>query len=108
LLQSWDSRATLAVGQLRAALFREMPRCEGQVSHVRVWPQTAQGSQKSRAVSMSWWLSEPMQRHLHQQTEPGKGPDGKCPPVGKNENDNCPRLDKVWKALTVTSACGRS
>jgi len=57
---------------------------------------------------MSWWLSEPMQRHLHQQTEPGKGPDGKCPPVGKNENDNCPRLDKVWKALTVTSACGRS
>jgi hypothetical protein len=104
-LRSWDSRATLAVGQLRAALFRDMPKCNGRVSHVRVWPQTAEGSEKSRAVSMSWWLSEPVQRHLHQQTEPGKPPGGACPPRGTDENNNCPRLEKVWTALTETASC---
>lgn len=112
-LQSWDSRATLAVGQLRAAQFRELPQCDVRVSHVRVWPQTTEDSDGTRAVSMSWWLSEPVQRHLHQQTEHELGQseawelNTACPPAGKNDNKNCPPLKKVWKALTATPACAQ-
>jgi hypothetical protein len=88
------ARGTLAVAQLRAALFRALPGCKERVVHVRVWPQSAETAKRSRAVSMSWWLSTPIQRHLHQQTEDTK-----------NENDNGVPLELAWTALKATSAC---
>ena len=91
------ARGTLAVVQLRSALRRAMPGCRLQVTHVRVWPQSQETSSRSRAVSMSWWLSTPIQRHLHQQTEDTK-----------NENDNGPRLEAVWQALGSKAGCAEA
>jgi hypothetical protein len=88
------ARGTHAVAQLRTALFSRMPDCPAHVAHVRVWPQEREKSQRARAVSMSWWLSAPVQRHLHQQTEDSK-----------NENDNGETLKLVWEVLTKTSKC---
>ena len=49
---------------------------------------------KSLPVSMSWWLSTPIQIHLHQQTE-----------GVKNQNENSSEIEKTWRALEGTSAC---
>ncbi len=90
------ARGTHAVSQLRTALFTRMPRCPAQVAHVRVWPQSQEKSKRSRAVSMSWWLSTPIQRHLHQQTE-----------EFKNENDNAATLALAWMMLQANSECAQ-
>ena len=50
---------------------------------------------------MSWWLSGPIQRHLHQQTELRNNDSQQ----GKNDNENGPRLDAVWSTMQATSAC---
>jgi hypothetical protein len=91
------ARGTHAVAQLRTALFTRMPRCPAHVAHVRVWPQSQEKSKRSRAVSMSWWLSTPIQRHLHQQTEDTK-----------NENDNRATLDLAWTMLDAKSECAQA
>jgi hypothetical protein len=54
------------------------------------------GSQEktSRPVSMSWWMSSPIQIHLHQQTE-----------GGKNQNKNQDEIVKVWQATEAISNC---
>src|SRR5262249_31712417 len=87
----------LGVDQLHSSLREAMPACDVVMIHVRVWPQLDQATNRSRAVSMSWWLSALIQRHLHQQTEDTK-----------NENDNGPRLQAVWDVLRTTSRCRRS
>jgi hypothetical protein len=47
------------------------PRSCVNLSQIRVWPELeATASGQSKAVSMSWWLSAPVQEHLHNQTEP--------------------------------------
>ena len=88
----------LGVDQLRSSLHAALPHCDVRMIHVRVWPQDLdESSNRSRAVSMSWWLSAPIQRHLHQQTE-----------GTKNQNENGPRLQAVWEAMRATSSCGKS
>src|SRR5262249_35346049 len=91
------AHGTLGVDQLRSSLREAMPDCDVRMIHVRVWPQVDQTTHRSRAVSMSWWLSAPIQRHLHQQTE-----------GTKNANENGPRLQAVWEVLRSTSSCGSS
>jgi hypothetical protein len=91
------AHAILGVDQLRSSLREAIPGCDVWMTHVRVWPQHRETSNRSRAVSMSWWLSTPIQRHLHQQTE-----------GTKNENENDTRLQTVWKAMQTTSSCGSS
>jgi hypothetical protein len=70
-----------------------------------VWPQyIQQGTKKvSRPVSLSWWLSTPIQVHLHQQLESTK----LRQPLksGNTENPNTDDIKKTWGALTATSAC---
>jgi hypothetical protein len=61
---------------------------------VRVWPQPLEASDRPRAVSMSWWLSTLVQRHLHQQTE-----------LEKNHNQNAPRLREIWNVMKASSSC---
>ena len=53
------------------------PNCGRVTAHIRVWPQfrpTNVGEEEkiSRPVSMSWWLSRPIQILLHQQAEETK------------------------------------
>jgi len=98
------ARGILAVAQLRTAMFHALPNCKERVVHVRVWPQwedeASKRSKVSKAVSMSWWLSPPIQRHLHQQTEENEER-GR----GMNENENREPLKLVWTALQATSEC---
>ena len=109
------ARGVLAMAQMRSVLRQSLPGCE-HVAHVRVWPQRAEDAERSRAVSMSWWLSSPIQRHLHQQTEdrpPGvvgritARRNGRPPPPseGMNANLNRERLAMVWRALAPQSDC---
>ena len=83
-----NARGILAVAQLRSTLRREMRGCDDRVTHIRVWPQHLADGTGTRAVSLSWWLSTPIERHLHQQTE-----------ETKNQNENGLRLQAAWRAL---------
>lgn len=94
------SRGRLAVDQLEAAMDGIAPsKCDG-TAHIRVWPQfgegTASGEEKniSRPVSMSWWLSRPIQILLHQQTE-----------GTKNQNKNEDQIERTWSAIMSRSDC---
>ncbi|HEY7228971.1 MAG TPA: hypothetical protein VH558_01230 [Pseudolabrys sp.] len=95
-----NGRGRLAVLQLNAALDRlTNSSCRRKnTAHVRVWPQYApagEGEKKeTRPVSLSWWLSTPIQIHLHQQTE-----------AGKSGNKNSSEIEEIWRALEDTSAC---
>ena len=93
------ARGRLAVAQLEAQLETAMPGCGPNTAHIRVWPQfeTPPGGglkKVSRPVSMSWWLSRPIQVHLHQQVEESKS-------GNQNQNDT----ELVWRALGMTSRC---
>ncbi|MFZ1182228.1 MAG: hypothetical protein WA445_25015 [Pseudolabrys sp.] len=96
------SRGRLAVGQLEAAMESVAePDCGGGTAHIRVWPrfqQTANGDLEnvSRPISMSWWLSRPIQILLHQQTE-----------ENKNQNKNPDQIERVWRAIMSKSDCTR-
>jgi hypothetical protein len=101
-----DGRGRLAVQQLESVLDAITRRgCNEDTSHIRVWPQyIQQGTKKvSRPVSLSWWLSTPIQVHLHQQLESTK----LRQPLksGNTENPNTDDIKKTWGALTATSAC---
>ena len=93
-------RGRLAVLQLNATLGQlNDPSCRrANTAHVRVWPQYVPAGngeeKKSRPVSMSWWLSTPIQIHLHQQTE-----------GVKNQNKNADEFEQTWRAIEGTSAC---
>jgi hypothetical protein len=84
----------LGVDELRSSLRDAIPGCKIYMIPMRVWPQPLETSNRSRAVSMSWWLSTLVQRHLHQQTE-----------FGKNSNQNEPRLDEIWNVMKTASSC---
>jgi hypothetical protein len=63
---------------------------------VRVWPEPANGSGQSKAVSMSWWLSAPVQQYLHDQTELQQAP---------QSADNTPHLAAILEQFGARSAC---
>ena len=88
----------LGVEQLDSALRDALPRsCEGLIQ-VRVWPQPEDntGSGRSKAVSMSWWLSAPIQEHLHQQTAP------------QQSGDNTPHLRAILKQMAAPPNCAEA
>jgi predicted GTPase len=85
----------LGVDQLHSALREAIPNCNASMVQVRVWPQFESNSNVSKEVSMSWWLSSPIQRHLHQQTEGVM--DG---------NQNQTHLQTIWTLIrTIASDC---
>ncbi|MDQ0503962.1 hypothetical protein [Xanthobacter agilis] len=78
--------------------------CPTNLAHIRVWPEALDGTcpigaEKPKAirdVSMSWWLSKPVQMNLRKQLEHSSD---RC------NNDKAVRA--VWAALaTPSSACG--
>jgi hypothetical protein len=95
------SRGRLAVAQLEEVMDQiNASKCGDDTAHIRVWPQFREanfgsGEKKiSIPVSMSWWLSRPVQILLHQQTE-----------GGKNQNQNQDQIARVWRAIESTSNC---
>jgi hypothetical protein len=81
----------LGVDQLHSSLREAIPNCNVSMVQVRVWPQFESNSNVSKEVSMSWWLSSPIQRHLHQQTEGNM--DG---------NLNQTHLQTIWTLIRTT------
>jgi len=89
------ARGTLAVERLRADLRRLVPECTHSTAHVKVFRQTVDGQNgkgRARAVSMSWWLSRPIQIFLHQQV--GTDTDA--------SSANREQINRVWNALGET------
>jgi hypothetical protein len=101
-----DGRGRLAVQQLESVLEAiTKSACGEDTAHIRVWPQyIEQGTKKiSRPVSLSWWLSTPIQVHLHQQLELTKL--RQQLKGAERENPNRKDIDKTWRAFEATSAC---
>ena len=101
-----DARATLAVEQLHDAFFASTPiDCKVSFAHIRVWPEFVDPKKKScakenltqkpRVISLSWWLSTPLQYRLFEQIE-------------GNETCNKNDLGYVWQALTMGSECANA
>jgi len=84
------------------ALSLTLPKCKVSFAHIRVWPErvdpnnnnctTENFSKTPRAVSLSWWLSTPIQFRLFEEIE---GP----------ETCNKSALEDVWKAIPMKSSC---
>jgi len=97
-----DARATFAVDQLRDISLAQAPGdCKASFAHIRVWPERVNSKSKMcegnfsknpRAISLSWWLSTPLQYRLFEEIE---GP----------ETCNRDEMAKVWAALTMKSGC---
>jgi hypothetical protein len=94
IINARTAHGLLGVAELDSALRDAFPQpCEGLIQ-VRVWSELeANGSGRSKAVSMSWWLSAPVQEHLNQQTEPQKS------------GDNTPHLAAILKQMATASHC---
>jgi predicted acylesterase/phospholipase RssA len=98
-----DARGSLAVAQL-GDLSRSLTpsACKVGFVHVRVWPERdppqsndckpANFTKTPRAVSMSWWLSTPVQYRLFDE-------------IDGAEICNAARLEAVWQALPMMSDC---
>ena len=98
VINARTAHGLLGVAELDSALRDAFaPRsCEGFIQ-VRVWPEPeANGSATSKAVSMSWWLSGPIQQHLHNQTEPQQI---------RQSADNTPHLAAISEQFGARSAC---
>jgi len=99
-----DARGSLAMTQLSNLARRLTPQCKESFAHIRVWPERSDPKSNScygnfsttpRAVSMSWWLSTPVQLRL----------------VGEVENQttcNAAALEALWKAIPMKSDCVES
>lgn len=99
-----SGRGRLAVAETERWLDgRFGARCPVNLAHIKVWPEARDGHcpvgdakpGPTRDVSMSWWLSKPVQMNLREQVEPS--------------NDRCNNdaaVKAVWAALvTPSSAC---
>ena len=87
ILNTRSARGTLAVEDLAASLdWTRTDICN--VASIQVWGEPAAGDAgKPRELSMSWWLSKPVQIYLHEQTDYSGGK-----PVGTySQNDKAIR-----------------
>jgi hypothetical protein len=91
------ARGLLALEHMQAVLDGENPGCDVNSAHIRVHPQTRGHAEarKYRAVSMSWWLSRPVQNHLNSQTK------------RLQTNPNLAQVDAVWRVLGTPARCGQ-
>jgi predicted acylesterase/phospholipase RssA len=98
-----NARGSLAVAQLEdLSRSLSIPSCELSFAHIRVWPEridpknsacdAGNFSKKPRAVSLSWWLSTPVQFRLFEEIEGAEA----C---------NASVFKKIWKAIPMKSDC---
>jgi hypothetical protein len=101
VINTRTAHGILGVDQLRTTLRDAMANChtEAFLIPVRVWPQRLDTGEGSRSVSMSWWLSTLVQRHLHQQTELARNGQG------KNSSKNEIWLRAIWEAMRTSPEC---
>ncbi|MFK8250987.1 hypothetical protein [Ancylobacter terrae] len=96
-----SGRGRLAVAELTGWLDRQLGQgCGANVAHVQVWPQpSVTGAEAAREVSMSWWLSKPVQLHLHQQLE--RQGNAASPAGDLSLGNNWQAVADVWSALAT-------
>jgi hypothetical protein len=97
-----DARASLGLVHLTALVDRQNASCSASLVHIRVWPfeprqgrpqcQEGVGEERSAVISMSWWLSKPVQLRLVAELDQLR-----C---------NAPRFDQIWTALSAKGGCG--
>jgi predicted acylesterase/phospholipase RssA len=98
-----NARGSLAVSQLEnLSRSLSIPSCKLSFAHVRVWPEridpknnacdVGNFNKSPRAVSLSWWLSTPIQFRLFEEIEGA-------------ETCNAKVLEKIWKAIPMKSDC---
>jgi hypothetical protein len=99
---SRDGRGILAVKDVRAALDRSLPpppACTVNSAFIRVWAELVRPDErKARPLSMSWWLSKPVQLYLHEQTEF----DGDMP---KDGHENRGEMANMLKGINKDPGC---
>jgi hypothetical protein len=83
-----------AVDELRTALHASIPECDKLVIQLRISPDG------DKPLSMSWWESPLVQRRIHRQTEGDQNAG-----LGKEHNQNLPRLKAIWQEMQ-SSSCG--
>lgn len=94
-----DAHGTLAVDDAELTLNRLEGLTHCNLSYIRVWAEPSlKDSSKARELSMSWWLSKPVQIYLHEQTE-FTGPDQSGQWEPKNKHSNEPRIRYLLDAL---------
>jgi hypothetical protein len=92
------SHGLLGVDELDNSLQAMMPDKCTAVIDVRVWPQPEEAdSDKSKAVSMSWWLSAPVQEYLNRQ--------GGVQVNRKQGPDNNAQLTGILDQIAAPSPC---
>jgi len=100
-----SARGSFTVAQLEdLSRSLSIPNCGLSFAHIRVWPERVDRNNKScdvrnlskspRAVSLSWWLSTPIQYRLFEQIEGS----GTC---------NAATLSKMWNAIPMRSDCSK-
>lgn len=104
-------RGRLAVAKAGSWLQEQFGgRCGASLAHIKVWPEASDGScpvgeatpRPIREISMSWWLSKPVQMNLREQlerssnTQPRHRADERC----NNDAD----VAAVWTAMATLSA----
>jgi hypothetical protein len=90
-----NARGVLAVDSMPAALARAHPEsCN--VVQLRVWYER-KSEFEARAISMSWWLSKPVQVYLHQQAN--FAPDPNVKESNKRGTPNRPAVKYLLDAL---------
>jgi predicted acylesterase/phospholipase RssA len=97
-----NARGSLAVAQLENLSHGlSIPSCNLSFARIRVWPErinpsdtceSRNFSKNPRAVSLSWWLSTPLQYRLFEEIEGAEA----C---------NAEVLKKIWKAIPLKSDC---
>jgi hypothetical protein len=101
LMTTRDARGSIAVTHLQTLLNRDAGECTSSFAHVRVWPITPvngscarESNVKAPAISMSWWLSTPVQLRLVAELD--------------RRSCNAPALMDVWEAMKSKAACRES
>ncbi len=98
VMRTRDARGSIALTHLQTLLNRDAGDCTSSFAHIRVWPITPVNGScavdknvKSPAISMSWWLSTPVQLRLVAELD--------------RRSCNTPALMDVWEAMKSTAAC---
>ena len=96
-----NGQGNVGIAYRRAALRPQAAgACNVAMANIRVWPQGDVEAKREcdrkltgryRAVSMSWWLSTPVQLRLVEELD--------------KRSCNRSEFDNIWKALNMTSGC---
>jgi hypothetical protein len=86
-----NARGVLAVEGAAVTLDHKNGR-QCNTAWLRVWAEPDVNKEKARELSMSWWLSKPVQRYLREQTDFVNG-------QPQNKHQNAPRIQQLLDAL---------